>query len=150
MEVILLKNVDKLGQEGDVVEVKDGYGRNFLIPQGLARMATEGVLRERKEELRQARRRVAHKRENAEEIVEEIENMQVDIPAKVGEGDRIFGSVTSQQIASALASRGFEIDRRNIRLDEDIRRLGVYWATVDLYEDLEARLQVQVVPQEEE
>ena len=150
MEVILLKNVDKLGEEGEIVEVKPGYGRNYLIPQGLARMATKGILKQRREEERQAARRVAHQKENAQEIAEELKDIEVDIRAKVGEEDRIFGTVTTQQIALELAKQGLDVDRRTIELPEDIRRLGVYRATIDLHEEVTAKLTVRVVPEEEE
>lgn len=149
MQVILLKNVDKLGEEGEVVEVKPGYGRNYLIPQGLARMATEGVLKQHREERRQQARKRAHKRESAEEVAEEIESIEVEIAARVGEGERIFGTVTTQQIAQELSKQGFDVDRRGIELHEDIRRLGVYHATVNLHGDVEADLTIQVVPEEE-
>lgn len=149
MDVILLKNVDKLGSEGEVVEVKDGYARNYLIPQGLARMATEGAVKALREERRQQARKRAHKEEQAQEVAKELEDLNLKIGAKVGEGERIFGTVTNQQVAVELTKHGFEIDRRDIELEEDIRRLGTYYAQVDLHKEVSAKLTIHVVPEDE-
>lgn len=147
MKVILLKDVENLGAEGDVVTVKDGYGRNYLIPQGMARMATPGIIKQRQEEMRQAARRRAREREGALEVARELEKIEIPIMAKVGEENRIFGTVTSQQIAVELAKRGFDIDRRNIEMNEDIRMIGVYSATVKLYKDVAAQVKIRVMPE---
>ncbi len=146
MKVLLKKHVDNLGDVGDIVDVKNGYGRNYLIPQGKARMATEGVLHAHREEMRQAMRKRLEKKEEAEAAAEELESLDIEIPAKVGEGDRIFGTVTTQQIAVELSKRGFDIDRRNIELDEDIRTTGVFTASVQLHSDVTGAVNVQVVP----
>ncbi len=147
MKVILTKDHDKLGTEGEVVNVKDGYGRNFLIPRGLAVIATAGQIRQREEEVRQAARKRAQARENAEAQKRELENLEIPILAKVGEENRIFGTVTSQQIAVELARRGFEIDRRDIEMEEDIRMVGVYTAAVKVYSDVVANVKVRVMPE---
>lgn len=149
MDVILLKNVDKLGSEGEIVEVKDGYARNYLIPQGMARMATEGAVKAIREERRQQARKQAHKEEQAEQVAQELEDLNLKIGAKVGEGERIFGTVTNQQVAVELTKHGFEIDRRDIKLDEDVRRLGTYYAQVDLHKEVTAKLTIHVVPEDE-
>lgn len=147
MKVILLQDVENLGDEGDIVSVKDGYGRNYLIPQGWARMATKGAVRARREEMRQQVRKRAQQRDDAALLKKEIEKVEVVVEAKVGEENRIFGTVTAQQIAVKLALQGFNIDRRHIRLGEDIRLIGVYTATVKLHSDVEAELKVRVVPE---
>jgi len=147
MQVILLDDVEHLGESGEVHEVADGYGRNYLIPQGLARVATDGMIRHQREIQRQQARKEAVKKEQAEEIKKELEDMQVVFTAKVGEDNRIFGTVTTQQIAVELSNRGFEIDRRDIELDEDIRYVGAYTATVNLREDVSATLDIQVIPE---
>ncbi len=149
MKVLLLKEVDNLGAEGEVVTVKDGYGRNFLIPRGLARMASAGTIRAREEELRQASRKIAQAREEAQATVRRLESLQIDVPARVGEEDRIFGTVTAQQVAVALAAQGFDVDRRKVELNEEIRKLGVYTATVRLHPEVAAQVKVRVVPEED-
>lgn len=146
MQVILLKDVDKLGDEGEIVDVKNGFGRNFLIPQGLALMATKGTIRAREEEQRQTARKKAQKKEDAQRVAKELENMEVVIAVRVGEENRIFGTVTPQQLAVELAQRGFDIDRRKIEFTEDIRVIGVYTAKVKVFPDVTANVKVQVIP----
>jgi large subunit ribosomal protein L9 len=147
MQVILLNDVEHLGETGEVHEVADGYGRNYLIPQGLARVATDGAIRQLRDEQRQQARKQAAKKEEAEKIKKDLEDMQVVFSAKVGEDNRIFGTVTTQQIAVELSNRGFDIDRRDIELDEDIRYVGAYTATISLRDDVEASLDIQVIPE---
>lgn len=147
MKVILTQNVDHLGEKGEIHEVADGYGRNYLIPQGMARMATDGAVKQLREEEKQAARKQAAAAEDAEELEKELEDMQVVFTAKVGEENRIFGTVTTQQIAVELSNRGFDIDRRNISLDEEIRVVGQYTAEIDLHPDVTAQLSIQVIPE---
>ncbi len=147
MQVILLNDVEHLGDKGEVHEVADGYGRNYLIPQGLARVATDGAIRQLRDEQRQQARKEAAKEEEAESLKDELEDMQVVFTAKVGEDNRIFGTVTTQQIAVELANRGFDIDRRDIDLDEDIRYVGAYTATIDVGHGVTATLDIQVIPE---
>jgi large subunit ribosomal protein L9 len=149
MKVILLKEVDNLGEEGEIVSVKDGYGRNYLIPQGLALMATAGTIKARQEELRQAARKRAAAKDDAQRMADELSNAEVVVHAKVGEENRIFGTVTPTQVADQLSHQGFTIDKRNVSLDEDIRMLGVYTATVKVHKDVEAQVKVRVEPDEE-
>ncbi len=146
MKVILLTDVHNLGSEGEVVSVKNGYGRNWLIPQGLAQMATPGAVRAFEDQMRQQARRRAQELNNAEEIKKQLENAVVNIEAKVGEENRIFGSITSQQVALGLAVQGFNIDRRIITMNEDIKILGEYKATIKLHAEVHAQLSVHVVP----
>ncbi len=147
MDVILLQDVNHLGAKGEVHEVADGYGRNYLIPQGMARMATEGAINQLKEEQRQQARKLAARQDEAERVAEELEDMQVVFTAKVGEENRIFGTITTQQIAVELANRGFDIDRRDIELHEDIRVIGAYKANIKVHSDVEATLDIQVIPE---
>jgi len=147
MDVILLDNVEHLGEKGEVHEVADGYGRNYLIPQGLARVATDGAVRQLQEEERQQARRQAAKKDEAEKVKKELEDMQVVFSAKVGEENRIFGTVTTQQVAVELSNRGYDIDRRDIQLDEDIRYVGAYTATIQVHDDVTASLDIQVIPE---
>lgn len=141
-----MNDVKNLGNEGDVVSVKNGYGRNWLIPQGLAQMATPGVVRALEDQMRQQARRRAQERNNAEEIRNQLENVVVKVEAKVGAENRIFGTITPQQVALGLALQGFKIDRRTVTLNEDIKVLGEYKATVKLHAEIHAQLSVHVVP----
>jgi large subunit ribosomal protein L9 len=145
MKLILLRDVDKLGEEGEIVTVKDGYGRNFLIPQRLARVASDGAVRHQKEIQRQSSRKHAKVREDAEKVKAQLDNAQVVIAARTGEENRIFGTVTSQQVAVELNKQGFEIDRRDLELDEDIRMIGVYSATVKIFREISATVKIQVI-----
>ncbi len=146
MKVILLADVQNLGNMGEVVSVKNGYGRNWLIPQGLAQLATPGTVRAFEDQLRQQARRHAQERNNAEEIKNQLESAVVKVEAKVGAENRIFGTITAQQIALGLALQGFNIDRRVISINEDIKVLGEYTATVKLHAEVHAQLRVDVVP----
>lgn len=147
MQVILLQDVDNLGAEGDIVTVKNGYGRNFLIPQGKALLATDGVVRARQEEHRQQARKRAQQQDDAERVKAEMEKTEITVQVKVGEENRIFGSVTPQQVAIKLAQQGFTVDRRNITLNEDIKVIGVYSATVKVHSEVAAQLKVRVEPE---
>jgi len=147
MKVILLQDVEHLGEQGEIHEVANGYGRNYLIPQGIARLATEGAIKQAREEQRQAARKQAAKADDAQDLADELEDMQVVFTAKVGEDNRIFGTVTTQQIAVELANRGYDIDRRSIDLDEDIREVGTYTAHIQLHPQVEAKLSIQVIPE---
>jgi large subunit ribosomal protein L9 len=147
MQVILLKDVEHLGTEGEIHEVADGYGRNYLIPQGMARMATEGAIKQVREEERQARRKKMQQREDAQQVADELADMELLFTAKVGEENRIFGTVTTQQIAVELDKRGFDIDRKNIELEEDIRRVGLYTAKVQVHPDVEQYVKIRVMPE---
>lgn len=147
MKVLLLQDVEKLGLEGEVVTVRDGYGRNYLIPKGLAIEATPGVLKDLEERQRQQVRKLARLREEAERMAQELAKIEVIIRAKVGEENRIFGTVTATQVADYLTQRGFKIDRRRIEMPEDIRMLGIYTAYVKLHPEVVAQIKIRVEPE---
>lgn len=146
MKVILIQDVPNLGDEGSVVTVKNGFGRNYLIPQGLARLATPSAIKAHQEFLKQASRKIAQRKEEYAALVTELEKVEVVVEARVGEENRIFGTVTPTQVAVQLAKQGFEIDRRNISLNEDIKMIGVYAATVKLSSEAIAQVKVRVEP----
>lgn len=148
MKVILIQDVDGLGDRGEVVSVRNGYGRNYLIPQRLARVATDSVVRHQQELRRQAAHKLLKKKDDAEALRNLIEKEEIVVVARVGEENRIFGSVTAQQIAVRLAERGLEVDRRKIDVEE-IRTLGVFTGTVKLHSDVTARIKVRVEPAED-
>lgn len=145
MKLILKEDVNKLGESGDIVDVKPGYGRNYLIPQGKAIMATEGALKQLDAIKESAERRAELTVEAAKDMAERLETTSVTIPVSVGEDERIHGTVTNQDVAEALTERDIEIDRRKIELDQDIKTLGEYTATVSLLGDLKQQIKVWVV-----
>ncbi|TYP95583.1 LSU ribosomal protein L9P [Fodinibius salinus] len=147
MKLILREDVNKLGDAGDIVEVKAGYGRNYLIPQGKAMMATDGALKRVERMKEKAERRAELTVERAQDMAERLETTSVTIPVAVGEDERIHGSVTNQDIADALAERDINIDKRKISLDKDIKTLGEYTATVNLISEIKAEIKVWVVKQ---
>ncbi|WP_240894612.1 50S ribosomal protein L9 [Fodinibius halophilus] len=145
MKLILREDVNKLGDAGDIVEVKAGYGRNYLIPQGKAVMATDGALKQIATMKEKAERRAEVTVENAQELAERLETTSVTIPVAVGEDERIHGSVTNQDVADALEERDINIDKRKIELDQDIKTLGEYTATITLISEIKAQIKVWVV-----
>ena len=147
MNVILTQDVENLGQKGETVSVKNGYGRNFLIPRSLAVVANKSNVSRYEEETRQQGVKLEAARKDAEALAKRIDDMEIVLQAPVGEEDRIFGTITTQQIADALAGRGIEVDRRKISLDSDIRTTGDFTATVKLHPEHVGTLKVQVVPE---
>lgn len=151
MKIILAADVDTLGKKGDVVTVKDGYARNFLVPKGLGMMATKGALRQA-EQMRRAREELdAKAKVEAEALVAGLEASPVYISARSGEAGKLFGSVTNSDIARAIEEQlGQAVDRHDVRLDEPIRSLGVHEVTVHLHEQVKATVAVEVIAHEEE
>jgi len=148
MKVILKQDVATLGETGDIVNVKDGFGRNYLIPRGLAILATPSNVKVVEEIRRQSAHRLERLVNDAKELAKQLGKTDIVIPARVGEENRIFGTVTTQQVADILEKKGLEIDRRKIELHEEIRALGVYSATIKLHGDVVAEVKIQVVPEE--
>jgi large subunit ribosomal protein L9 len=145
MEVILLEDVKNLGKGGEKVQVKDGYARNYLLPRKLALPATASGLRMLKEEeKRKAVREVKMQRE-AEETAKTLNQISCTAEVEAGEDDRVFGAVTSGDIAELLQKQGYDIDKKKIVLDEPLKALGVYTIPVKLHKDVEARVKVWVV-----
>lgn len=148
MKLILKQDVEKLGSAGDLVDVKPGYGRNYLIPQAKAVLATDGAIREYENLKREAALRAELTVDAAKELAQQLETISVTIPVTVGEDDKIHGTVTNIQIAEALEERDILIDRRDITIDQDIKSLGEYTATVDLMGDLKPQVKVWVVKED--
>lgn len=144
MEVILKDYVQGLGEKNDIVTVKNGYGRNYLIPQGLAVIATESAKKVAAENIRQAAHKQAKIKENAEELAGKINGIKITIPTKAGSNGKIFGSVTSLQIAQSLLDQGIEVDKRKIASPE-IKNLGEYKATVNLHKEVKAEIDIEVI-----
>lgn len=145
MKVILRQDYEPLGKVGDVVEVKDGYARNFLIPKKIVYPATPGSIKAVEEEKKRLQAKLQREKKSAELLATEIEKVSVTIPVTVGEEDRIHGTVTTEMIANALLEKGYEIDRRKIELDEQIKTLGIYNAKIKLHPEVTATVKVWVV-----
>jgi large subunit ribosomal protein L9 len=145
MKVIFLQDVKGQGKKGEVKEVSEGYARNYLFPRGLATEASKGNLKTLEAQQQAAERRKQQEKEEAEALGKKLEAMTVVIRAKAGEGGRLFGAITSKQVAEALAKQGIDIDKRKIELDEPIRTLGVTKVPVKLHPQVRATLGVQVV-----
>ena len=145
MKVILRKEHEKLGAIGAVVEVKDGYARNFLIPKGIAYPASAGSMRALEEEKKQEGRRQTKELKGSEKLAAELEKVSITLQVKVGEDEKLFGAVTSQMVADALREKGFEIDKRIIDLEEPIKALGIYTVDVRLPQAVTGNVKVWVV-----
>lgn len=145
MEIILRQQVDKLGHAGDVVEVKDGYARNYLLPQGLAYPATEGNKRRVEAEKKARGEKLAAQQEDAEQLAATLTTLELNFTAKAGEGDKLFGSITSADIADKLAEHGVTIDKRQVELDEPIKMVGVYKVPLRLHPEVRGAVRVWVV-----
>jgi len=145
MEVILRQDYEGLGKTGDVVKVKDGFARNFLFPKGIAYLANSASRNRLENDLKQQVWRQNKDRRKAEELAKKLESISCTITVQVGEEDRMFGSVTSQNIADALAAQGFEFDKRKVILDEPIKSLGIYSVPIKLHTDVDATVKVWVV-----
>lgn len=145
MKVILRDNMDNLGTAGSIVKVKDGYARNFLIPRNFAIPATKNNLKAFEHEKRVLESKRSKLRKEAETTKTKLEKVSCSIARKVGEQDKLFGSVTAIDIEKAFRSEGFEIDKKNILLEEPIKALGVYTVQIRIYDDILANTKVWVV-----
>ena len=146
MDVILKQDVDRLGFKNDIVAVKNGYARNYLIPQGFAVAATESARKVVAETIRQQSHKARKALEDAKALADKMSGVSVKIGAKAGESGKIFGSVNNIQVAEALAAAGYEVERKNIDLGTDtIRDLGSYTATVKLHKEVSAEVTFEVV-----
>jgi len=146
MELILKKTIDTLGEEGDIVKVKPGYGRNYLVPQGLAVPATSGNLAILEKQRAAIEARKEQIRSEAEKIAAKLSGTVLVIEQMVGEEDRLFGSVTAADIANGLADLGIEVDRKKILLSEPIKTTGEFTITIKIAYQVNAEIKVQVVP----
>lgn len=145
MKVILLKDIETLGSAGEVVEVKNGYGRNFLIPRNEALVATVANMAQFESRRKQQETLSERDRRAAEALAKKLEAESITAQVKVGEEDRLFGSVTAQNIAELLDEKGYEIDRRAIRLEDPIRELGVYNVEMRLHPEVTTAVKLWVV-----
>ncbi|MCM8786879.1 MAG: 50S ribosomal protein L9 [Candidatus Omnitrophica bacterium] len=145
MKIIIFKKFGKFTKEGDIVEVKDGYARNFLIPKGFALPASEQNIKKFEQLQEEKQRLEKQERKKFLSLKEKIEKTSLTITAEIKEGDEIYGSVTAIQILNALKEEGIELKKENLKLTSPIKKIGVYNLTVELYQDICAKLSVWVV-----
>lgn len=145
MEVILKQDVQGLGYKNDTVKVKPGFGRNYLIPNGLAIIANDSNARRVAEDIRQAAHKAAKLKQDAEAMAQRIGELTIEIGAKAGETGKIFGAVTAFQVADVLKAKGFEIDRKKVIFKEQPKQLGTYTVALDLHKEVKHDIKIKVV-----
>ena len=145
MEVILTQDIQNLGYKDDVVKVKPGYGRNYLIPKGLAILANESNKKMVEENVRQASHKAEKIKNDALNLAEKIGDLELEVGAKVGESGKIFGAITTLQISDALKEKGFEIDRKKINFNSKVKEVGEYVVTIDLHKEVKKEVPFKVV-----
>jgi len=145
MNVLLLKDMEKLGREGDIVTVADGYARNYLVPRGCAVVASHKTIKLQQKIRSERLAREAHERQEFVELAEKLSNVSVTTAVKVGEDEQLYGSVTAQDIIDLLKEEGYEIDRKKVVLEHPIKSLGVYAIEIRLHPDVTAPIKLWVV-----
>ncbi len=145
MEIILKKYYKGLGEKNDVVNVKDGFARNYLIPQGVAVVATPSSKKVMMENRKQAAHKETHVKDNAQKIADDLSKVNLLIPTLAGVDGKLFGSVTHLMVENKLKEMGYEVDRRRISFDHDIKELGSYTVHLDLHKEVKATVTIEVV-----
>lgn len=145
MKIILRQDYEQLGKAGDTIEVKRGFGMNYLIPKKIAYPAKPNYVRMLNEEQRQKLVQQNKQKKYAEQLAKKMESVSVTLAVSVGEGDKMFGSVTNQDIAEALVKQGYDIDRKKIELTEPIKALGIYSVPIKLHPEIETKIKVWIV-----
>lgn len=145
MEVILKQDVQGLGYKNDLVKVRPGYGRNYLIPNGLALMATDSNKKMLAENTRQAAHKAAKLKQDAEALAQKIGDLTIEIGTKAGDSGRIFGAITGLQVSEVLKAKGFDVDRKRVIFKSQPKELGEYKATLDLHKEVKHEITVKVV-----
>jgi large subunit ribosomal protein L9 len=145
MKIILTQDVKKLGFKDDILTVKDGFGRNFLIPQGMAKLATPSAVKQLEEEIKQKAFKQEKLKLDAEASSKQLEGVSVTIKTKTGTSGKIFGAVTTLQVANVLKDKGITVDRRKIVFNDDIKVVGQYKATINLHREVSVEIDVEVV-----
>ncbi|MFQ6617187.1 MAG: 50S ribosomal protein L9 [Fidelibacterota bacterium] len=145
MKVILTRAFEKLGQPGDIVDVKPGFARNYLFPNKIALTATKGNLKIFEEGKKRHKIQESKKVKRAQKVAEQLGKVSITATVAVGEEDKVFGSVTAQNIADLLKKKGFEIDKKNVLLDEPIKALGIYHIPIKLHHNIKTEIKVWVI-----
>lgn len=144
MKIILTQSVETLGNAGDIVNVKAGYGRNYLIPRGLGLLATPSMVRATKQDIERKAIKEAKSKDNLQVIADKLNTVKLTFTLKAGEDDKLFGSVTTQMISDSLNDKGYKVDKKYITTDDTIKSLGNYSAMVDFGDDITAKVKVKV------
>ena len=145
MEVLLKKDIDSLGSKDEIVSVKNGFGRNYLIPKGMAILATDSVKKMHAETLKQRAHKDNQLKEEASKVFEKLSKKTIQVPAKVGENGKIFGSVSNVQLADAIKKNGLDVERKAITLKSDVKTVGKYEASVKLHKTIVETIEFEVV-----
>ena len=148
MKVILTKDLEGYGFFGDVIEVKNGFANNYLIPRGYALPATKGNIKHIQEVLRQKSRKLEREKKKAEEVAKKLKDLVVEVSKPAGEGGKLFGSITTGDVVSALKEKGIDIDRKNVLFPHAIKQVGLYTITVRLHKDVSVEIKLDVKPEE--
>jgi len=146
MKIILNENIDSLGKIGDIVSVKNGYARNYLIPNGLAQIATEKNIESTKKLIEIREKKDAINRSNLEALAKKLDKLTLKFELQAGEEDKLFGSVTSAMICDAIEVEGYTVDKKEIQLEEPIKHLGNHFVDIQLDHELNARVKIKVSP----
>ena len=149
MKIILKQSAEALGDAGDIVNVKSGYGRNFLIPQGLGTLATTASIEAIKNQVEQQAMKNAKSKNDLQLIADKLNTLKLTFSSKAGEDDKLFGSITTQMIADELNDKGFKVDKKYISVDKPIKNLGNYFATVDFGDSIDAHIKLKVISETE-
>ena len=145
MKVILVKDVKNVGKAGEIVNVSDGYGRNYLLPRGLAIEATESNVKALNEKKKAEEKKRQQELEEAKEMAQKLSNLSLVLKVKAGENGKLFGSITSKDVEEALKEKGFDIDKKKISFDETVKTTGTYYVDIKLYQGVIAKVKVDVV-----
>jgi large subunit ribosomal protein L9 len=148
MDIILKKDIPNLGDKDDIVSVKDGYARHYLIPKGMAVIATSSARKMHEENMRQRAHKIEKLRDEAQAQADKISNTKLRIGAKTSKSGKIFGSVNDNILAETLEKEGINIDRKNIKLQDSVKEIGKYKANIKLYKDIEAEFEFEVYSEE--
>jgi large subunit ribosomal protein L9 len=146
MKVILIDEIRGLGTRGDVVQVKDGYARNFLFPKNLAKEATPGNLKAIEQDRKKWAALAAQEKDAASKLAERVNGTKIEVRKRVGESGTLFGSVTANEIADALHAKGIEVEKRRVELEHPIKSIGTHDVEIRLHRDVTAKVQVEVLP----
>lgn len=147
MEVILKQDIKGLGYVNDIVDVKPGYGRNYLIPQGLASVASESNKKMLAENLKQAAHKAEKVKGDAQAVADGVKDLLLEVKTKVGDNGKIFGAVTTLQISDALKDKGFDVDRKKIGFKGQVKEAGEYEAVLDLHKEVQTEVKFKVIPE---
>ena len=147
MKIILNQTIDNLGSEGEILTVKGGYARNYLIPKGWAKQATQSNIDATQKEIETKQKKEAKTRENLEALTKQLDKLSLKFELVAGAEDRLFGSVTSQMISDAITEKGYTVDKKEIEIIEPIKHVGKYFVHVKLGPELDAKIKIKVVAQ---